>query len=88
MKINLQCGNNLKEGWVNIDSNPSQINLKDNFEIIPALFNNLDGIIQEKSCEHINFEPPLNVLGIDSFIITVNHWSSKLTSGGITSMMK
>ena len=88
MKLNLECGNDFRSGYVNITSNP-QIpeNLPENLVVVPGHFTNLDPIITEP-VEEIVFNPFLNILVPNDIPQILGYWKSKLRKNGILKITK
>jgi hypothetical protein len=83
MKLNLECGTNIRNGYENINFGVVPLNsISEGSRFVVGNYRNLDPIVDDGSCEEIVFNPPLNVLSPNEIVNVLNHWSRKLTGGG------
>ena len=56
MNLHLGCGNNYKEGWVNVDMGDCRVDVEHNLEIFPWPFENdsAEYILMNHVLEHID----------------------------------
>lgn len=86
MKINLECGNNWRNGYLNISSwIPSDIpeDLPEETAIISGQSGNLDPVVEDNSAQEIVFNPPFNIVKPNDILDVLQHWQKKLKDGGI-----
>lgn len=83
MKLNLECGNDIRNGYINISFNIGDVsNVPENTKIIPGNFRNLDPLIEDESVEEIVFNPTLNTISPKEIVGILTHWSTKLRPSG------
>lgn len=83
MKLNLECGNDIRGGYININLGVVDIKeLPDNARFVVGNFRNLDPMIKDDSVEEIIFAPPLNMIGPVESIQVLEHWKKKLQKNG------
>ncbi len=85
MKVNLECGTDIRNSCLNISSWPSVQQVKDlpeDTQFVVGRYNNLNPILENGSVEEINFAPALNVLTPDTLVACLDHWKNKLSVGG------
>jgi hypothetical protein len=79
MKLNLQCGTNLRNGWINVNSHP--INIEQTTEEVKfhiGDYRNLDSLVEDNSVEEIVFSQPMNVVKANEVIPILSNWRKKL----------
>lgn len=85
MKVNLECGNDIRSGYLNISSRPYGINtnnLPDHTKFIVGHYNKLDGIVPDESVEELIFNDHLNSLPPNEILPVFDHWKKKLKPKG------
>lgn len=84
MKINLECGNVLLNGYLNVTSIPLQLddNAK-NIDIIMGRYDQLDPILKNTVAEEIIFNPPINKVEPNKLPEVLLHWRQYLQPNGI-----
>ncbi|TXT66107.1 MAG: hypothetical protein BAJALOKI3v1_50107 [Promethearchaeota archaeon] len=84
MKLNLQCGEDLRNGYKNINFGPIQgSNNHPGIDFIVGDFRNLSSVISDDSCEEINFVPVFNIVNPNEVIHVLRHWRDKLSNRGV-----
>src|SRR3712207_4192008 len=86
MKINLECGNDIRNGYVNVTSWPLQElpdDLPDNTNIVVGNPLNLDPVFENDSAEEIVFSRLFNVIHPNHIIPALEHWHDKLAKDGL-----
>jgi hypothetical protein len=84
MKLNLECHNDLRNGYINIIKHPNlQSKPHDGINITVGDFKNLDQIIDDNSVEEIIFSPLMNVITPNEIPKVLHHWKNKLVVGGV-----
>lgn len=88
MKLNLECGNSPRNGYVNTTMFPSQItNAHDGLDIRVGSFMDLGKIIEpNQSVAEIIFNPLLNVLTPNNTAKCLSHWKEFLIPSGTISV--
>jgi len=92
MKLNLGCGNDIKEEWVNLDiSERKGVDVVHDLNKLPLPFENekFDIVLCKDVLEHVNYPPLINdihrILKLGGFlIIRVPHFTSKSNYGDPT----
>ena len=86
MKLNLECGNDIRSGYVNITSAPIDVEgLPENSNVIMGRPDQLDPVLKGAQASEINFAPPLNVFQPDVLFGIMNTWTQNLKTGGLLS---
>lgn len=83
MKVNLECGSNILNGYVNINSEMVDNTHVGDANFIIGVYNNLDPVLEDNSAEEIIFNPVLNCLPPSDIAQCVTHWRNKLIDGGM-----
>jgi hypothetical protein len=86
MKLNLECGNGLRNGYVNVSGRPipdPPEDLPENTYIAFGKFYDLDPLAKDNTVNEIVFNPPLNVLPPETITEVLDHWNKKLTKNGV-----
>lgn len=76
MKLNLGCGNDLRNGYVNIDITPIN-NIDRQIDV-----RNLDDVCNDESVDEILASNILNMIPFREVISVLQHWTDKLKPGG------
>jgi hypothetical protein len=88
MKLNLESGNDLRNGYVNV--NLGIVDLKSvpqNTRFVVGNFRNLDPIVKDGQAEEIVFNPPFNRIGPAEAMKVLTHWKNKLGVGGVLKLV-
>lgn len=83
MKLNLECGNDVRNGYMNINSEAIHGVEED---LIVADFRNLDTFVEDESVEEIISNDAVTKLHPAETLRVIEHWSNKLKKGGILEM--
>lgn len=85
MKLNLECGNLLRSGYVNANSHsvPLNENVTEDMPFILGHFKNLKSIFPNEKFEEIIFNLPLNILTPEDLLPVISHWKEMLDANGI-----
>ncbi len=84
MKLNLQCGLDIRNGYVNVNYGPVQLDeMAENTNVVVGDFRNLDPIVDDGVVEEIIFNPPLGVIAPNDLPDIINHWRKKLKDKGV-----
>lgn len=73
LKLNLGCGSNIKEGWVNIDLVPTPGAIRGDITCLEQFSGKVDYILLSHVVEHVPFSRIDSALG---------HWNEVLVDGG------
>lgn len=83
MKLNIECGNDLRNGYLNINSTVVSVDkLKEGVDFVIGDYRNISMIVADESAEEIVFAQPLNRLGPQEFVSVFQGWLKKLMVGG------
>lgn len=84
MKLNLECGSQLLNGYINTSSVPipNLDKVPEETQFCISRYNNLDAIAENGSVDEIIFGQPINVINPNDIVDVLRHWWTKLTSGG------
>lgn len=82
MKLNLQCGKNLYNGYVNVHYGLVPMDKAGDVNFTIGDFHKLNDICENNSVEEIVFNPLLNTLGPSEILDCLTHWIDKLRPGG------
>ena len=83
MKLNLECGESPRNGYLNITSRPLYGKFDTSTEILMGRFDNLNPIVEDNSCDIIVFNKVLNIMPPEVLFKVMSHWRDKLKVGGI-----
>lgn len=84
MKLNLECGTDLRNGYVNVSSNMINLpKLPPNTTLAFGNFKNLSHILEDDYAEEIIFNKPLNFIDPKDFVPTFKYWKEILSENGI-----
>lgn len=85
MKLNLECGNLLRSGYVNVNSCSVSLdeNTTEDMPFVLGNFKNLKPIFPSEKFEEIIFNLPLNIFTPSELISIVEHWKEFLETNGI-----
>ncbi len=84
MKANLQCGNDIRNGYVNVNYGPVSLDeMSENSKIVMGDFKNLDPIFENESLDEVLFNPSVSVIMPDHLPDVIAHWRNKLKNKGV-----
>lgn len=85
MKINLECGNDLRNGYLNIHSSP--VPETEGFEFRVGDYRNLDGVVEDEHADEIVATNLMNKMPPEVSVHTLIHWKEKLKIGGVLKLV-
>ena len=96
MKLNLGCGNDIREGWINLDNSKSDgVDVVHDLNELPLPFEDekFDIVLCKNVLEHVNYQPLINdihrILKTGGLLgIRVPHFTSKSNYGDPTHIHK
>ena len=86
MKLNLEYGTNIRNGYINISAWPPQElpnDLPDETSIVVGQASNLNDVVPDESAEEILFNPVFNLINPAGILPLFQHWHQKLKAGGV-----
>lgn len=85
MKLNLECGTDLRNGYLNIHSVtvPLNENVTKDTQFVVGYYNQLEPILKGQKVEEIVFNPPMNIFSPENLIGILQYWQQFLTENGI-----
>ena len=84
MKINLECGKDIRNGYVNTNANPALfVGVPEGVNFTVSGYENIDHIAKNGTVDEIIFGPPLNKLNPRTSIGVITGWKEKLKINGI-----
>lgn len=87
MKLNLECGLDIRSGWINVSLSVIDVSkLPENAKFVVGNFSNLTPLVDDESVDEILFNPFLNVIDAESMVRLLKHWSDKLKVDGILNL--
>lgn len=78
MKINLKCGNDIRTGYVNVDSAPAKIDYYRQGEI-----QSLDWLTNDNTVEEIVANNCIDTISYEKLLDVLKNWHSKLLKNGL-----
>lgn len=85
MKLNLGCGNDIRNGYVNIDKMPQGQRPQDLYR--QGDIQSLDWLVESETVEEIVVIDCIEYLPQNSIGHTIQNWAQKLSSGGILKIL-
>jgi hypothetical protein len=86
MKLNLEYGTNIRNGYANVSAWPPQElpkDLPDETSIAVGQAGNLDAVVPDGESEEILFNPVFNLISPAGILPLLQHWHKKLKDGGL-----
>ena len=83
MKINLECGQDLRTGYININSDPLDSDVPEGIDFRVNDYRNLDPIVEDESVEELVCNGIIHRLYPNEILQVLAHYVNKLVPGGM-----
>lgn len=85
MKLNLECGNLLRSGYINVHSHSISLNenVTEDMPFVLGHFKNIKPVFPNEKFEEIIFNLPLNILTPEDLLPVLSSWKELLEHNGI-----
>lgn len=84
MKVNIECGNNILNGFLNINSQPVKVEgLTSEAKLLFAPYHNLNPVLEDGSCDYVTISSPLNFAAPDKSVGFLATILNKMKKGAV-----